>query len=126
MMDESEAVSDFAPQKPARQLDFTAICRSSAAASVALTEHQEPPAQPQPPPQFGTQLEFRLPSESESRRQSQSEKAVQWQPRQIQPRLFRPVQLQSPLQPPQVQYQLKFCVPQGKPPQVQLSLHHHG
>ncbi|KAF8035819.1 hypothetical protein BT93_C1750 [Corymbia citriodora subsp. variegata] len=117
-MEKSEAVSDFAPQKPARQLDFTAICRSSAA-NVAFTEHQEPPTQQQPPPQFGTQLELRFQSESESQQQSQLEKAVQWQPRQIQSRLFRPVQLQSPLQPPQVNYQLKLCLPQGKPPQVQ-------
>ncbi|XP_030543129.1 protein tesmin/TSO1-like CXC 6 isoform X3 [Rhodamnia argentea] len=117
-MEKSETVSDLAPQKPARQLDFPEICRSSAA-NVALTEHQEPPTRPQPPPQFSTQLELRLPSESESQQQSHLQKAVQWQPRPIESRSFRPVQLQSPLQPPQVKYQLKLCLPQGKLPQVQ-------
>uniref|UniRef100_A0A2C9W758 CRC domain-containing protein n=1 Tax=Manihot esculenta TaxID=3983 RepID=A0A2C9W758_MANES len=55
-MGQSEAISDFAPKKLARQLEFTAICRSSA--NVALTPSQEPqphlnlqPHAPQPPPQ---------------------------------------------------------------------------
>ncbi|XP_056166825.1 protein tesmin/TSO1-like CXC 6 isoform X2 [Syzygium oleosum] len=117
-MEKIETASDLAPKKPARQLDFTAVCRSSAE-DAALTEHQEPPSQPQPPPQLGTQLELRLPSESESQQQSHLEKAVQWQPRPIQSLFFRPVQLESSLQPPQVKYQLKLCLPQGRPPQVQ-------
>ncbi|KAJ9168314.1 hypothetical protein P3X46_019857 [Hevea brasiliensis] len=55
-MEQSEAVSDFAPKKLARQLDFSAICRASA--NVVLPPSQAPQSHlrlqthaPQPPPQ---------------------------------------------------------------------------
>ncbi|XP_015573062.1 protein tesmin/TSO1-like CXC 7 [Ricinus communis] len=61
---QSEAISDFAPKKLARQLDFTAVCRASV--NVALSEHssrlqqQQPPPLPPPPPPPMSQPQLHL------------------------------------------------------------------
>nr|AWW04542.1 cysteine-rich polycomb-like protein [Hevea brasiliensis] len=54
-MGQSEATSDFAPKKLARQLDFTTICRASA--NLVFTPSQAQPQKVQPHPLLNLQLQ---------------------------------------------------------------------
>ncbi|KAJ9183493.1 hypothetical protein P3X46_007338 [Hevea brasiliensis] len=54
-MGQSEATSDFAPKKLARQLDFTTICRASA--NLVFTPSQAQPQKVQPQPLLNLQLQ---------------------------------------------------------------------
>ncbi|XVE71039.1 hypothetical protein DITRI_Ditri10aG0118100 [Diplodiscus trichospermus] len=99
-MEQREMVSDFAPKKLARQLDFTAVCRASA--NATLPDHpMHLPSQSQPQQQWRSQTQLQA-------------KHLQ-QPQELQLRLYlQPQTVQSP-----PQSQLK---PQPQPqsvPQVQ-------
>ncbi|KAK6236835.1 hypothetical protein SCA6_012172 [Theobroma cacao] len=99
-MEQGETVSDFAPKKLARQLDFTTMCRASA--NATLPDHpMHLQSQSQPQPQWPSQTAL------------QTKHQQQPQPQELQLRLyFQPQTVQSPPQP-----QLK---PQSPPmPQVQ-------
>ncbi|XP_022731706.1 protein tesmin/TSO1-like CXC 5 [Durio zibethinus] len=88
-MEQGETVSDFAPKKLARQLDFTGVCRASA--NVTLPDHPmhlQSQSQPQPQPQWQSQTPLQT--------------KHQQQPQELQLRLYlQPQKVQSPLQPQQ-------------------------
>ncbi|XVF35465.1 hypothetical protein REPUB_Repub18cG0148300 [Reevesia pubescens] len=90
-MEQGETVSDFAPKKLARQLDFTAVCRASANASLPdhsmhLQSQSPSPSQSQPQPQWQSQTPLQT-------------KRLQ-QPQELQLRLYlQPQTVQSPPQP---------------------------
>ncbi|OMO91022.1 hypothetical protein COLO4_18678 [Corchorus olitorius] len=86
-MEQGETVSEFAPKKLARQLDFTAICRASANATLP-----DPPMHLQSQPQPQTQWQSKTPVQAKHQQQPQ--------PQELQLRLYiQPPTVQSPPQP---------------------------
>ncbi|XWS26323.1 hypothetical protein CRYUN_Cryun26dG0022200 [Craigia yunnanensis] len=91
-MEQGETVSDFAPKKLARQLDFTAACRSSANATL-LDHPMHLQSQSQPQPQWQSQTPL------------QTKHQQQPQPQELQLRLYFPPQTVQPPPQPQLKSQ---------------------
>ncbi|XP_022750181.1 protein tesmin/TSO1-like CXC 5 [Durio zibethinus] len=117
-MEQGETVSDLAPKKLARQLDFTAVCRASANATLPdHPMHLQSQSQSQSQPQWQSQAPL------------QTKHQQQPQPQELQPQLYFPPQtVQSPPQPlikpqsppmPQVQTR-----PPAPPPPQQVAMVH--
>lgn len=84
-MEQGETISDIAPKKLARQLDFT-ICRASANGLLSEQSVKSQPSQPQShsplqpqPPKSQPQVQSKVASLSPSQSQSQSQPLVRLQ-----------------------------------------------
>ncbi|XWS72556.1 hypothetical protein CRYUN_Cryun02cG0049900 [Craigia yunnanensis] len=112
-MEQGETVSDFAPKKLARQLDFTAVCRASA--NVTLPDHP-------------MHLQSQLQPQSQWQSQMPLQTKHQQQPQELQLRLYlQPQTVQSPPQPqlkPQSPVMPQVQTRPSPPPTQQLAVVH--
>ncbi|XVE97559.1 hypothetical protein REPUB_Repub03eG0029700 [Reevesia pubescens] len=113
-MEQGETVSDFAPKKLARQLDFTAVCRASANATL---------------PNHSIQSQSQSQSQWQSQTPLQTKHQQQPEPQELQLRLYlQPQTVQSPpqpqLKPQSPQMPQDQTRPQPPPPSQQVAVVH--